>query len=141
MMILVKPIVKLSLLVLAAAACGATLAAQAPKAPAAQTPSQVYMAYRAAFDKATKADDIKAFQSKAVRAQMDATPPADRAEFFKMIKAMSTMASVKVAKETLTPTGATLMVDAINPAKVKMTCEVTLVKEDGAWKIDKENWQ
>jgi hypothetical protein len=105
-----------------------------------QTPTQAYMAYRAAFDKATKMEDLKPFQSKDVRAEMDAMAPAERAKFFGMIKPMGTMASVKVAKETTTATGATLMVDAVNPNKVKMTCEVTLVKEDGAWKIAHENW-
>ena len=114
---------------------GITLAAQTP-----QTPTQVYMAYRAAFDKATKSDDIKPFQSKKVRAEMDAMKAADREEFFKMIKSMGAMASVKVAKETMTATGATLLVDAVNPGKVKMTCEVTMVKEDGAFKIATENW-
>jgi hypothetical protein len=141
MMIRVSALSKLPVLVLVIAVGGATLAAQTSKAPAAQTPSQVYMTYRAAFDKATKVDDIKPFQSKAVRAQMDATPAKDRAEFFKMMKAMGAMKSVKVSKETLTPTGATLLVDAINPGNVKMTCEVTLVKEDGAWKVDSENWK
>ena len=127
--------IALSALALIAAAGGVTLAAQTP-----QTPTQVYMAYRAAFDKATKSDDIKPFQSKKVRAEMDAMPSAQREEFFKMIKSMGTMASVKVAKETPTATGATLLVDAVNPAKVKMTCEVTMVKEDGAFKIAVENW-
>ena len=130
----------LSALAFIAATSGITLAAQTPQAPAAQTPTEVYMAYRAAFDKATRADDIKPFQSKKVRAEMDAMPAADRAEFFKMIKGMGTMASVKVSKETVTATGATLLVDAVNPAKVKMTCEVTMVREDGALKIANENW-
>ena len=133
--------VKSAVLVLVVAAGGAALAAQASKTPTAQTPSQVYTAYRAAFDKATREDDIKPFQSKKVRDEFDAMPAAQRADMFKMMKAMGTMASVKVVKETLTPTGATLSVDAINPSKVKMTCEVTLVKEDGAWKIAHENWQ
>jgi hypothetical protein len=126
----------LPLLALMLAASNVTLAAQA-----AQTPTQVYTAYRAAFDKATRSDDIKPFQSRKVRGEMDAMKPADREQFFKMIKGMGTMASVKVTKETLTPgDGAILMVDAVNPGKVNMTCEVTMVKEDGAWKIATENW-
>ena len=64
----VSALLKLPVLFIAVAALGAVLAAQAPKTPAAQTPTQVYVAYRAAFDKATKVDDIKPFQSKAVRA-------------------------------------------------------------------------
>ena len=153
----VKALMTSSVLVLVVAAGGSRLGAQAAKtAPAAQapaaktpaaaapaaaqTPTEAYMAYRAAFDKATKMDDIKPFQSKKVRAEMDAQKPADAADFFKMIKSMSTMTSVKVVKETLTHTGATLMVDAVNPQKVKMACEVTLVKEGGAWKIANENW-
>lgn len=106
----------------------------------ATTPTQAYMAYRAAFDKATKMEDLTPFQSKDVRAEMAAMPAKQRAEFFGMIKPMGTMASVKVAKETMTATGATLTVDAVNPAKVPMYCEVTMVKEDGAWKVAHENW-
>jgi len=137
----IKALSTLLVLILGVAVGSAALAAQASKAPAAQTPTQVYMAYRAAFDKATKVDDIKPFQSKSVRAQIDATPAGQRDEFFKMMKAMGAMKSVKVAKETVTGTGATLSVDAINPGDVKMTCDVTLVKEDGAWKIEGENWK
>ncbi|HEX8751168.1 MAG TPA: hypothetical protein VF732_08655 [Nitrospira sp.] len=125
----------LSALALIAAAGGVTLAAQTP-----QTPTQVYMAYRAAFDKATKMEDIRPFLAKKGRAEMDAMPAKERPEFFKMIKDMGTMATVKVSKETMTETGATLLVDAVNPNKVKMTCEVTMVKEDGAFKIAVESW-
>ena len=123
------------------AVAGTVLAAQAAKAPAAQTGSQFYLAYRTAFDKATKVDDIKTFQSKSLLAQIEATPVAQRAEMFKMMKEFGAVTNVKVVKETATPTGATLMVEAIDPAKAKTTAEVTLVKEGGAWKLDKESWK
>jgi hypothetical protein len=121
------------------AAAVATAAAQAANAN--QTPSQFYMAYRTAFDKATKVDDIKQFQSKNVLAQIQATPPAQRADMFKMIKMMGTVTNVKVVKETLTKTGATLSVEALDSDKKKTTGEITLVKEDGGWKLDKEEWK
>ena len=124
-----------------AAQAAKTPAAAAAKTPAAQTASQFYLAYRAAFDKATKVDDIKAFQSKSVRAQVEATPAAERAEMFKMLKEFGAVTNVKIVKETATATGATLSVEAIDSAKAKTTGEVKLVKEDGAWKLDKESWK
>jgi len=106
-----------------------------------QTGTQFYMAYRAAFDKATKIDDLKPYQSKAVLAQIASTPAAQRGQMFEMIKMMGTLTNVKVLKETATKTGATLSVEGINSDKAKTTGEITLVKEDGAWKLDKESWK
>ena len=58
-----------------------------------------------------------------------------------MLKMMSTVTGLKIVKETITATGATLAVEAVNPDKAKTTGVVTLIKEDGAWKIQKEEWK
>jgi hypothetical protein len=131
-----RPVVKLVLLAMLCAAASTVIAAQ----QAAQTPTQFYMAYRAAFDKAKTVADIRPFQSKSVQAQIDATPAAERAQMFEMIKMMGALTNVKVVKETLTATGATLQVEALDSDKKKTTGNITIVKEDGAWKINKESW-
>jgi hypothetical protein len=51
------------------------------------------------------------------------------------------MTGVKVLKETPTATGATLDVEGVGEDKSKQTGTVTLVKEAGAWKVDKESWK
>jgi hypothetical protein len=128
--------VKIVLLAVLVAVAGAPIAAQS----ASQTPTQFYMAYRTAFDKAKTVADIRPFQSKSVLKQIDATPAAERAQMFEMIKMMGTYTGLKVVKETVTATGATLQVEAIDSDKAKAKGTITLVKEDGAWKIEKENW-
>jgi hypothetical protein len=118
-------------------ATGIVAANQAP----AQTPSQFYLAYRVAFDKATSIDQIKPFHSKAMRAEMDATPAAERGMMFQMLKMIGTVTNVKIVKETKTATSASLSVEGIDADKAKTTGEITLVLEDGAWKIGKEDWK
>ena len=49
--------------------------------------------------------------------------------------------NVKVTKETLTPKGATLAVEGLDSDKKKATGTVTVLKENGAWKIGEENWK
>jgi hypothetical protein len=106
-----------------------------------QTGTQFYMAYRAAFAKATKVEELLPFMGAAQRAQVEKTPAAERAEMFKMIKAFNTYTNVKVTKETKTATGATLEVEGIDEEKKKAAATVELIREGNAWKIGKESWK
>lgn len=116
----------------------------APKATAApdasQTATQAYLAYRAAFDKATKMEDLIPFQTAAMVKQMMATPVAQRPQMFGMMKMLNTMTGVKVTKETRTATGATLAVEGIDSDKAKQMGTVEMTKEGGAWKIGSESF-
>jgi len=105
-----------------------------------QTASQFYLTYRQAFDKAKTVDEILPFMSKERRDQMEATPAAERAEMFEMIKMFGAMTDLKILKETATSNGATLSVEAVDSDKAKMTGTITIVKEGGAWKLSKESW-
>ena len=105
-----------------------------------QTASQFYMKYRAAFDKAAKIDDILPYMAKENKAQVEATPAADRAKMFELVKIMGALTGVKVVKEEATAGGATLTVEGIDADKKKSTGKVTVVKEAGDWKIGKESW-
>lgn len=119
---------------------GAAIFAQKP--PAGQTASQFYMAYRAAFDKATKLEEILPWMASKNRAQAEATPAADREKMFGMVKIMNALSDVKIVKETRTAEGgATLTVTAIDSDKKKATGTVDIVKEQGEWKIGQESWK
>jgi hypothetical protein len=135
-----------------------------------QTASQFYLAYRAAFDKAKSIDDLLPYMAKKNVDQVKATPEAQRAQMFGMIKEMGALTNVKILKEakngdgaTLTVDalgpdkakttgtieilketkngdGATLTVDALGPDKAKTTGTIEILKESGAWKLGKESW-
>jgi len=106
-----------------------------------QTGTQFYMAYRAAFAKASKVEELFPFMGTAQRSQVEKTPAAERPEMFKMIKAFNTFTNVKVTKETKTATGATLEVEGVSEDKAKATATVELIREGNAWKIGRESWK
>ena len=118
----------------------AALALFAPLAAQTKTASQFYMDYRAAFDKATKIDDVLPYMSKERADQVAATPADERAKMFEMIKMMGTLTEVKVLKEAKSADGATLTVEALDPDKKKTTGTIKVIKEGGAWKLDGESW-
>jgi hypothetical protein len=105
-----------------------------------QTASQFYMAYRSAFDKAKKIDDLFPYLSKKTLDQVNQTPAAERSKMFEMMKMVGAITNVKIAKETPTATGATLDVTALDPDKKPTKGTVEIVKEGGAWKLGGESW-
>ena len=119
-------------------AVGVSLAAA--QQPANQTASEFYTAYRAAFDKAKKIEELTPYMSKSMKADVEKTPASERPMMFEMIKEMSKMSNVKIVKETKTPDGVTLSVEAVGPDRGKMTGKIDIVKEGGAWKMAKESW-
>ena len=104
---------------------------------ASQSGSEFYLAYRKAFAKAQKIEDLMPMMAASRRAQVEKTPADERKMMFGMLKEMTAEQSdVKVLKETPTANGAELAVQAKDG-----TGTVTLVKEGGAWKLDKESWK
>jgi hypothetical protein len=121
-------------------AVAAALAAQ--PAGTYKTGGEYYLAYRAAFMKATTIDEIAPWMSQQRRDQIAKETPADRQEMFEMIKAFDDRTNVKVLKETATANGAELQVEGVSAeSKAKGTGVITLVKEAGAWRIDRESWK
>jgi hypothetical protein len=60
---------------------------------------------------------------------------------FEMIKMMSVLTDVKVTKETPAANGgATLVVTALDEDKKPTYGTITVVREGGAMKIDRESW-
>lgn len=106
----------------------------------AQTATQFYMEYRKAFDAAKKVEDLMPYLSAKTKAQITATPAAQRADMFEMMKMMGTITNVKVTKETPAGGNATLTVEALDPDKKPTVGTISVVKEGGAWKIGSESW-
>ena len=75
------------------------------------------MAYRSAFDKAKKIDDLFPYMSKENIDQVNQTPAGERAKMFEMMKMMGAITDVKIVKETTTATGATLDVRRSIPTR------------------------
>jgi rRNA maturation endonuclease Nob1 len=131
--------------------CCVTVAMMAPAVSAsaqtasakAQTGTQFYMAYLEAFAKAKSLDEVSPWLAKERRDQIAKTPKDEQAMMFGMIKEMSAdNTSIKVVKEAPTATGADLDVEAVSKAdKSKVTGKISLVKEDGQWKVSKESWK
>jgi hypothetical protein len=111
-----------------------------PVAAQTQTASQFYLAYRTAFDKATKIDDLFPYMSKKNIDQVNQTPAADREKMFQMMKMVGVITEVKVVKETKTATGATLEVQALDPDKKPTKGTIEVIKEGDAWKVGSESW-
>jgi len=106
-----------------------------------QSATEFYMAYRAAFAKATKIDDLFPYMSKGTRSEVDSTPAAERAKMFGMIKMMDTYTNVKVVKEAKTAQGVTLSVEGVDAGKAKATATVEIVREGADWKLGRESWK
>jgi hypothetical protein len=119
--------------------CAALLLFAAP-ATAAQTATQFYMEYNAAWNKATSIDALLPYLGKDSRAEIEATPKDKRAEMFDMMKEMGRKSKVKVVKETKTADGYTLDVTATGPDTKPMRGIVTIIMEGAAMKLQKESW-
>lgn len=128
--------VRLALLVLVISAMATTTSAQKGK----QNATEFYMTYRAAFAKAKTIEDVMPYMSKAVRAQVEATPAAERPKMFEFVKQMAgSMTNVKVLKETKTADGVTLTVEGMDGTE-KMTGQIQILTENGEWKMGRESW-
>jgi hypothetical protein len=131
--------------VMCVAVCAAIAAGSMATAgqPAKQTASQFYMAYRAAFEKATKIEDVLPYMCAANRQQVESTPAADRGKIFGMIKMLDAHTNIKVVKEDHQSDGSVVLgVSAYDTdQKQNVTAAVTILKEDGMWKLGKESWK
>lgn len=129
-------VTRLMVMVFAVSATASVLAAS----QATQTASEFYVKYRAVFDKAKAVEELLPYMAKEMKAKVEATPASERKDMFEMIKAMSKMSNMKVVKETKNDQGVMLSVEAVGEDRGKMTGQIQIVKEDGAWKVGKESW-
>jgi hypothetical protein len=109
-------------------------------AGAGDTPTAAYLAYRQAFEKATSLKELLPYAKKESRAELEGMS-AERLEAgLRLAKRLSDVKDVKVSKETVTGETAVLEVTAVHADGRPATASVTLAREEGQWKIDRENW-
>lgn len=114
------------------------LVAQTP--PANETATQFYTRYLAAFQKATKMEQVLPFMSAARVKEYNEFPAEQKGGMLEMVKMMAPT-NVKVTKEAAAGTGATLTATGVDSMEKKPQYgTVKLVKEGGGWKIAEESW-
>jgi len=114
------------------------LGAQA--APANETATQFYTRFLAAFQKATKMEQVLPFMSAARVKEYNEMAAEQKGGMLELVKMMAAT-NVKVTRETAAGTGATLTVTGVDSMEKKPQYgTVKLVKEGGAWKISEESW-
>jgi len=106
-----------------------------------QSATDFYMAYRAAFAKATKIEDVMPYMSKGTLSMVEKTPAGERSKMFEMIKSLDRYTNVKVVKETKSAQGVTLAVEGVDTDKAKASATVEIVREGNAWKLGRESWK
>lgn len=110
-----------------------------------QTPKEAYIKYHAAMLAANKIEDLQQYLCKRVNKEINETPSMMRPMMFGFMKAVM-QGPVKIESEKVNGDSATLSLlpDYSKSPKADPnetgTGSVTLIKEDGSWKIDKEKW-
>jgi len=101
------------------------------------TPTEFYMSYRAAFEKAQKIEELVPFLAAKFRQEVEKTPADERVKLFGIMKMMGAMSDIKVVKTTKSGNGEMLAVEGRSSGK-KQTCSVQILNESGAWKLGEE---
>ena len=130
-----------AILVSAATAPSSATAAQTQPA---ETATQFYLRWRTTVLSATSTDEITPFWTADTVHEFKMEPESVRAETLPMLKRFyGTQTDVTVVKETVTPTGATLSLEAMDAAHNAIVSSVDVFKENGAWKIGTavEQWR
>jgi hypothetical protein len=107
-----------------------------PQTQPSETASQFYLRWRAAALNAKSIDEVTPFWTSDMIGEFNMEPDSAKAGTLPMIKRFYAMQiDVRVVKETATPTGATLALEALDREKKPIVASVDVVKENGAWKM------
>lgn len=110
--------------------------ARTPTTQVGETATQFYLRWRSTALNAKSADEITAFWTAEARDQFTMEPDSAKADMPAMLKRFYAMQTdVKVVKETATPAGATLSLEALDRDKKPLVSSIDIVKEKGAWKM------
>jgi hypothetical protein len=137
------PCTRLVLAVLVSVGCISPLILAA-QTPTGETAAQFYLRWRSTALNAKSADEVSPFWDADTLEQFNMQPQPARSETLAMLKrAYGRQSDVKVVKETATPTGVTLSLEALDPDGKPIVGSVDVVKEKGAWKITNavERWK
>jgi hypothetical protein len=126
-------------------AASVSWSATPPKKQTAETATQFYLRWRTTALNAKSMGEITPFWTADTIEEFNMMPDsAARAETLAMVKRFFSMQTdVTVIKETATPNGATLSLEALDRDRKPVISSVDIVKENGAWKITAavEQWK
>lgn len=117
-------------------ACLASERAQAQ----AKSPTEAYLAFVAAAQKAKSLEDVLPHLSKQYSAMLSAQPNDRKPVWLERLKDSADMTEIKIGKETINGMKCTLEGTAKSSKGNPLKGKVFLVKEDGAWKLDEQGW-
>ncbi len=104
------------------------------------SPSAEYLKYVAAISTARSIKDLTPFISAPKLKELDAMPPSQQEQCLKFMQTV-TAKNVKVDSEKIEGNRATLAVSGTDACGGGPTTgTVLMVKENGTWKLEKENW-
>jgi hypothetical protein len=106
----------------------------------AKTPTQSYLDFHLALDKAKTLDEVLPYLSAAYRGMLESQPKSERAVWLGRLKHTSNGKDLKITKETIKGDSCTLEATATSARGNAMKGKISLVKEGGAWKLDEEGW-
>ncbi|TMG87437.1 MAG: hypothetical protein E6H74_01320 [Betaproteobacteria bacterium] len=107
----------------------------------ANTATDFYLGYRAAWSGASTMDPLLTYIAKDSRRDFEKMPPEQRKAVFDVMKQMGTIRNLKVVKETKTADGFVLDVTGIGPDDKPATGTVDIVWEGPVMKLKKEAWR
>ncbi len=122
------------LMCMAATMVASTVVAQKPL-----TPTQLYLEYRAVYEKAKSIEAIFPFIEEEEKAKLKALPKAQATQMWDMMKAMDNFTNVKVLTKTIKGETCVLEVEATKPDKSVVKGTVELAKKT-SWLVVQENW-
>jgi hypothetical protein len=110
--------------------------AAAPEKQTTETATQFYSRWRSTALNAKSVEEITSFWTTEMKDEFNMEPDSAKAGTLDMVKRVYGMQTdVKVVKETLTPSGATLSLEALDHDRKPVVTSVDIVKENGAWKM------
>jgi hypothetical protein len=106
----------------------------------AKTPTQSYLDYHAAVQKATKLEEVLPYLSAAYRGMLESRPKSDHPKWLASLKDGTPPKDLKITKETVNGDKCTLEGTATSARGNAVHGKIQLVKEGGAWKLDEQGW-
>ena len=101
-----------------------------------ETATQFYLRWRTTALNAKSLDEVIPFWTAEMKDELNMEPESAKADTIPMMKRIYSMQTdVRVVKETATPNGATLFLEALDSDKKPVVSSVDIVKENGAWKM------
>jgi hypothetical protein len=116
----------------------------AAKIETTESASEFYMRWRSTVLSAKTVDELAPFWDADTLEQFKMEPEPAKSDTLPMMKRFYHQQNdVKVVKETTTPSGVTLSLEAVDSEKRPLVGSVNVVKENGTWKISNavERWK